>query len=43
MIAKILKMLENLWMTPIKEEQKEYEKPMLLTPNNGSDWRREKI
>jgi len=41
MIKTILKIIENLWMDVIKEEQREYNKPIILNPNNGSDWRRE--
>ena len=33
--------LEELWMSPIKEEQREYNKSCCLNPNDGSDWRRE--
>ena len=33
--------LEGLWMSPIKEEQREYNKSRCLNPRDGSDWRRE--
>ena len=41
MIGKFLKQLESCWMNVVREEQKEYNKPRLLEPNDGSDWRRE--
>lgn len=33
--------LEHLWMDIIHEAQDEYNKPIRLNPNDGSDWRRE--
>lgn len=41
MIQKLFEILENCWMDVIREEQKEYNKPIRLNPNDGSDWRRE--
>ena len=41
MIQTILKIIENLWMNTIREQQKEYNKPIILNPNDGSDWKRE--
>ena len=40
-IKDLLLDLEGLWLTPIKEEQKAYNKSRCLNPNDGSDWRRE--
>lgn len=41
MLRKFLKIIENLWMNVIREAQKEYNKPIILEPNDGSDWKRE--
>ena len=38
---KLIKTLTDLWMTPLREEQYEYNKSCCLNPNDGSDWRRE--
>lgn len=40
-IKTILKVIENCWMNVIREAQHEYNKPHILEPNDGSDWRRE--
>lgn len=34
-------LVEPLWMDQIREAKKEYEKPIILNKNDGSDWRRE--
>lgn len=34
-------LIEPLWMDQIREAKKEYEKPIILNKNDGSDWRRE--
>lgn len=34
-------LIEPLWMNQIREAKYEYEKDKILTPNDGSDWRRE--
>ena len=43
MLRTILKAIERIWMNPIREAQKEYNKPIILQPNDGSDWKRELI
>ena len=37
----LCEIIEPLWMDSIKEAQKEYNKPIILNKNDGSDWRRE--
>lgn len=41
MMQKLLKLIENCWMNPIREAQQEYNKPIILNKNDGSDWKRE--
>lgn len=41
MIKFFISFLDSLWMDIIREEQKEYNKDKCLTPNDGSDWKRE--
>lgn len=41
MIRFFISFLDSLWMDIIREEQKEYNKDKCLTPNDGSDWKRE--
>lgn len=43
MLKTILKIIENLWMDVIRDAQKEYNKPIILNKNDGSDWKRELI
>jgi len=39
----LLNKLDSIWMDEIRESQKQYNKPICLNPNDGTDWKRELI
>jgi len=43
MIKFIISLIEHMWMDSVREAQREYNKPIILNKNDGSDWKRELI
>lgn len=43
MIKFIIALIEHIWMDSVREAQREYNKPIILNKNDGSDWKRELI